>query len=118
MVRRLITSFSHAWSGFRYALRHERNMKIHAAAAVLALLLCAALKVSGVELLFVMLAICLVLAAELVNTAIEKWIDASSDGPSPLAKAAKDCAAAAVLVSAVFALCTGIIIFGGKIAGG
>lgn len=117
-MRRLITSLRHACAGFGFALRRERNMKIHAAAAAVALVLCAALRVDRIELLFVLLAICLVLAAELVNTAIEKWIDASVAGPHPMAKAAKDCAAAAVLVTAVFAIGVGLVVFGGKWWGG
>lgn len=117
-MRRLIASIRHACSGFGFALRHERNMKIHAVTAVLALLLCAALRVNRFELLFVLLAISLVLSAELVNTAIEKWIDATVERPHPLAKAAKDCAAAAVLVSGIFAACAGVLVFGAKLVGG
>jgi undecaprenol kinase len=50
------------------------------------------------------------LCAELLNTAIEAVIDLVSPEWHPLAKVAKDTAAGAVLVSAVFAVAVGLVI--------
>lgn len=107
-----------ALQGLAFAYRHERNMRIHAWLALLAVVLVAALDVPLVQALFVLLAILLVVAAELFNTALEKTIDATAVKPHPLAKAAKDCAAAAVLLCALFAVVVGIAVFGPLIVEG
>jgi diacylglycerol kinase len=64
--------------------------------------------------------ICLILSAlvffaELVNTAIESVVDLTTTEFSELAKVAKDCAAGAVLVLAVFAVIVWSMIVWGKI---
>jgi len=56
----------------------------------------------------VFLSIALVVAAELVNSAIETVVDLVSPQEQPLAKRAKDIAAAAVLVAAGGAVAVGI----------
>nr|WP_325175567.1 diacylglycerol kinase family protein [Paenibacillus sonchi] len=61
--------------------------------------------------MLLLLAITLVLAAELLNTAIEATIDLVSPEIHPLAKKAKDTAAGAVLLTAVFAAIVGIYVF-------
>ena len=48
---------------------------------------------------------------ELVNTAIEKTVDICSPQFNRLAKMAKDCAAAAVLISAIGAVIVGVLLF-------
>ncbi|OUM91995.1 MAG: hypothetical protein BAA04_05980 [Firmicutes bacterium ZCTH02-B6] len=101
-----------ALQGLAFAWRNERNMRIHLCLALAALLLVALLDVPLVQALFVLLSILLVLTGELFNTALEKTIDATGAKPHPLAKAAKDCAAAAVLLCALFAVVVGIAVFG------
>ena len=56
-----------------------------------------------------------VIALELVNTAIEALVDLISPARHPLAKIAKDTAAAAVLCAAVGAAIVGVIVFGAPI---
>lgn len=56
------------------------------------------------------LLIAAVISAELFNTAIEAVIDLISPEQHPLAKAAKDAAAGAVLVLAIAALVIGVFI--------
>lgn len=108
-----IASFGHAASGFANAVRTEAHMRFHliAAAAVIA---CASwLRVDRNDWLWLWLAIALVIAAELVNTAVERTVDLATGGAShPLAKAAKDTAAAAVLVTAIFAAIVGVAVLG------
>lgn len=53
----------------------------------------------------------LVIALELVNTAIESVVDLVTTERKPLAKTAKDTAAGAVLVAAIMAAIVGLIIF-------
>ena len=58
----------------------------------------------------------LVIALELVNTAIESVVDLVTTERKPLAKTAKDTAAGAVLVAAIMAAIVGLIIFVPRIA--
>ena len=55
------------------------------------------------------------ISLELVNTAVESAVDLVTEERHPLAKKAKDTAAGAVLVSAVFAAVIGLLIFVPKI---
>lgn len=100
----IIWSFNYAIEGIVYALRTQRNMRIHLAIAFLVAVGSLLLGVSRLQLVAVVFAIMLVIAAELTNTAIEAVVDLAVDGYDPLAKTAKDVAAAAVLVAAINAL--------------
>jgi diacylglycerol kinase len=90
--------------GIVYAVRHERNVKIHFVAAVAVLVACLVLPLDPLGVLMVLGATSLVLVAELINTAIESVVNMTIQGHHPLARIAKDVAAAAVLVSAFFSL--------------
>ena len=59
--------------------------------------------------------IALVFHAEIINTALEAIVDKVSPEFHPLAKVAKDCAAGAVLVTALAAVIVGLLIFGPKL---
>lgn len=65
----------------------------------------------------VVLAIALVLAAELANTAIEAVVDLASPDDHPLAKRAKDVAAAGVLVALAGAAAAGVLVLVATLAG-
>jgi diacylglycerol kinase (ATP) len=79
-------------------------MQIHLAAAVLAVLLCLYLRMPARELALVSITIFMVLAAEMFNTALEAAVDLYTGELHPLARAAKDVAAGAVLLAALNAL--------------
>ena len=111
-MRVWLRSVQFAAQGIAFALKHERNMRIHVVFAVLAILLIIILEVSKTEILFVLLALFMVMASELMNTAIEKTLDLAKPEVHPLAKAAKDCAAAAVLLCTIFAVIVGLVVFG------
>ncbi len=101
----LITSFRYAWMGISYAFLTQRNFRIHVIVGALAIGLGIALGSSVVELAIIGLTIGLVLAMELINTAIESVVDLTvKQNYHDLAKIAKDCAAAAVLVAAIAAV--------------
>ncbi len=94
-------AFKHAWDGVRRALTDERNFKIHLALAACAILACVLLRVEAVYFCAVIFAVFFVLAMELVNTAVEALTDLiCGEKRHPLAKTAKDTAAAAVLLAA------------------
>ncbi len=101
----LIKSFQYAGMGLGYAFRTQRNFRIHTALAVFAIGLGVMLRLSGVELALICLTCGLVMAMELVNTALEAAVDlAVGSHYHLLAKIAKDCGAAAVLVTALVAV--------------
>lgn len=107
----LLDSFNYAISGFIYAVRTQRNMKIHMVAAILVILFSLFTNITKVELLVLFISITMVMSAELFNTAIESAIDATTNHYHPLAKIAKNASAAAVLLTAVNALAVGYFIF-------
>ncbi|KOS01265.1 MULTISPECIES: diacylglycerol kinase family protein [Paenibacillus] len=104
-------TFRYAAEGVMYALRTQVNMRIHVAVALLVIVAGLTLHISRLDWLFVCVAIAIVIVAELFNTAVEATVDLISPDIHPLAKAAKDTAAGAVLLAAVFAVIIGIFVF-------
>ena len=101
----LLISFKYAWAGLRYAFVTQRNFRIHTLIGVLAISLGVVLHLKPIELSIIGITIGLVLALELLNTAIESVVDLTvKQSYHELAKIAKDCAAGAVLISALAAL--------------
>jgi diacylglycerol kinase (ATP) len=110
-ARSLVWSFEYAIRGIVYALRTQRNMRLHMLAAAGVFIAALWLGVGGLELIALFLAVGLVVICELVNTAIETTVDLATEGFDPLAAIAKDVAAGAVLVSAVTAVAVGYVVF-------
>lgn len=94
----------YALAGVATAFRSENSFRIHAAASVAVLVALVWLRPQPVWWAVVALATMSVLALELVNTAIEKLADRLHPEEHADIKAAKDCAAAAVLVASCGAL--------------
>ena len=110
--RDLITSLEFAFTGILTAIQEERNMRKHAATSLIVILAGFIFRVSRIEWLFLLLSIFLVIAFEILNSAIENVVDLASHYHfDMLAKKAKDMAAGAVLVVSLFAAVTGLIIF-------
>ncbi len=109
--RPLIESFNYAIEGLVHVLKTQRNMRIHFVFAFLVLLLSLFFNLSRLELIAIFFAIVLVLVSELINTALEASIDIYTTTYDPLAKMAKDVAAAAVLLAALNAIFVGYFIF-------
>jgi diacylglycerol kinase (ATP) len=101
----LFVSFRYAWAGVRYAFVTQRNFRIHTGIAIAAVSIGLILKVTPVEMSILALTCALVMVLELLNTALESVVDlAVGQSYHELAKIAKDCAAGAVLISAIAAL--------------
>jgi len=100
---RLYKSFSYALEGIYLAVKLDQNVRIHLIVSAIVLSLSVFLSVSVGEFLFILLAIFLVLITEMVNTAIEEMTNLIIKEHRMEAKIAKDVAAGAVLLSAVFA---------------
>jgi diacylglycerol kinase len=108
---KFIAGFKYAFSGLWYALRTQRNARVHVSIAILAILLGVVLHISAVEFALVFVAITGVFIAEMFNTVIELCIDLATPDYHPLAKIAKDVAAGAVLLSAILSIVIGLFVF-------
>ncbi len=101
----LLVSFKYAWAGVSYAFQTQRNFRVHVGVGVLAIGLGIFFHLQPVEVAVIGLTSGLVLVMELLNTALESVVDLTvKQTYHELAKIAKDCAAGAVLVSALAAL--------------
>jgi diacylglycerol kinase (ATP) len=113
VAHNLQVSFKYAWAGLSYAFTTQRNFRIHLAIGTIALALSIGLQLQPAEMAVITLTIGMVLAMELLNTALEAVVDlAIGSTYHELAKIAKDCAAGAVLVTAIVAILNaGVLIF-------
>lgn len=104
-------SFSFAFEGFVHTISRNQNMRIHVLAGFSVLILAAIFRISRLEFLVLVASIFLVLFAEMVNTAIEETLNAITAEHKAEIKIAKDVAAAAVLLTSIFSVIVGIVIF-------
>lgn len=105
----LMVSFQYAGQGIGYAFRTQRNFRIHVVVGLLAVGLALGLGLSAVEVAVIILTGGLVMTMELINTALESVVDLTVQQTyHELAKIAKDCAAAAVLMSALMAVAVAV----------
>ncbi len=107
----LIRSFHHALEGVIYATRTQRNLRIHFVMGSFVAVGMLALRLQRVYVVLLIILIALIIAFELLNTAIEAVVDLLTVAHHPLAKIAKDTAAGAVLVMAIGATLVGYLIF-------
>ena len=105
-------SFEHAYNGWWYVLRTQRNAWIHAAFSTAVLLVSLWLRLPLRDWAVLILTIALVWAAEFINTALEAVVDLASPQQHPLAKVGKDVGAAAVLLASFAAILIGLLILG------
>jgi diacylglycerol kinase len=102
--------FANAFRGIRRATLGQSSFRVHFAAAAAAIAVAAVLRLSAGEWCLLVLAIGLVLMAELVNTAIESLARGPGARRHPRLRDALDMASGAVLVAALAAALVGIII--------
>jgi diacylglycerol kinase len=96
-------------------LRTQRNMRTHVAVGLAAFALGIWLGISPLELSAIAIVSSLVVICEMFNTAVENAVDLATHRRHPLAKAAKDVAAAAVLASAMTSMLVGLLLLGPKL---
>ncbi len=104
-------SLTYALCGFFHALRTERNLRFHLVATSGVALFAWFYGLDRIEWAILVAVFGTVISSELVNTAVENAVDTATNEYHPFAKAAKDTAAAAVFISAVVSIITGICIF-------
>ena len=110
LIKRLI-SFKYAINGINYVLKTQHNFRIHIVAAITAIILGFILNITKTEWIAIILVISIVLALEIINSAIEMIVDLISPEIQKKAGLIKDMAAGAVLIASIGALIIGIIIF-------
>lgn len=106
-----IRSFGYAFSGLRMLLKWEHNTWIHLCATLLVVVAGFWKNISPAQWGLLVIVIGMVWAAEAFNTALEKLCDLVHPEVHPVVKQIKDISAAAVLITALVAVVTGILIF-------
>jgi undecaprenol kinase/diacylglycerol kinase (ATP) len=114
-LKKRLNSFKYAIDGFKTLLKEEPNSRIQAAVAFMVIAAGFFFDVTPSEWIALLFAIGLVIAMELLNSAIENLSDLVSPDKNSFIKKAKDQAAAAVLISAIISLAIGLIVFIPKI---
>ncbi len=114
-LEKRIKSFKYAFNGLFYVFRTQANMQIHFFAAILVVVTGFFFNLNNIEWMFIIFAIALVMISEIINTAIEEIVNFISPEFNKKAGLIKDLSAAFVLLAAIFAVITGLIIFLPKI---
>ncbi len=113
----LLRSFGYAIEGVSHLIRTQRSARIEIAIGLAVVALAAWLDITVLEWVVLVLATALVLALEALNTAIELALTLASPERHPLAKAAKDVAAASVLIGVIGAVVVGLLILAPPLLG-
>lgn len=108
--RTFFDSFRDAFRGIWDCLKMERNMRVHLVTCVYVLFFASRLKLSRGEMACLILTIGMVMAAEAMNTAVEKLCDFTQKHLNPRIRVVKDVAAGAVLFCALAAALVGVVI--------
>jgi diacylglycerol kinase len=114
-IGRTLRSFGFAVAGLGYLVRTQPNFRVHLFATIAVVGVAFGVGVTPVETAVLLLAIGLVLVSEACNTALEAVVDLASPAIHPLAKIAKDVAAAGVLLAAGIAATTGLVVLGPRL---
>lgn len=110
-IRKFKKSFSHALRGLRYAVAKEKNFQNELIVALLVVIAMVYFQVTRGEAVVLFLIVMAVLLAELMNTVMERIMDILKPRIHPFAKLIKDLMAAIVLLTSIFAVIIGLIIF-------
>ena len=111
-MKSFFKAFVYAWQGIVHTVKTQRNFRFHIAAMVYVTAFSLFYELTVGEYVLLALTFSSVISAELINTAIEAAVDLCSPEQHRLAKIAKDAAAGAVLVTAIFAVAVGVLLFG------
>lgn len=110
-IKKIAGSFLHAFHGFQYALKKERNLRIELLAAFFVVLTMIILEVEKWEMVVLVLMIALVLILEMLNTFLERLVNLLKPRIHPQARVLKDLMAATVFLASVTAAIVGLMIF-------
>ena len=109
---RFFKSIKYSLDGLFYAYRYEQSLWIHGFAVLLAVILGFVFQIRLAEWAIIFIALVIILALELINTAIEAAVDLTTTEIHPLAKVAKDCGSAASFVMSIVSIVISLFVFG------
>ena len=109
--KRILRSFKFSFDGLKYAYLHEQSLALHVIIMFIIITCGFVFKITPIQWVITLVMGALILVSELFNTSIEAVVDLVTEDYHPLAKVAKDTAAAAVFVFAIVAIIVGLIIF-------
>jgi len=110
-LKKLAKSFHYAFRGVITLLKNEQNARIHATVTIIVGILAFVLEVTRVEAAILFMAVIMVFALEIMNTAVEKVCNLISIKENLKIAYIKDGTAGAVLITAVIATVVAILIF-------
>ena len=109
--KRFLNSIKYSVQGLVHGYKNEQSLWLHGISSILAIILGIILNISFNQWAIILIALVVVLAVELLNTAIEATVDLVTKEIHPLAKVAKDSASAAAFVSSIVATIICLFIF-------
>jgi diacylglycerol kinase len=112
---RTLRSFAYAGAGLSYLVRTQPHFRVHLLAAIAVVGTALGVGATSIEIAVLALAIGLVMVGEAFNTALEAVVDLASPTIHPLARVAKDVAAASVLIASVIAAVVGFTVLGPRL---
>ena len=110
-IKRTLRTFKFSMDGLIYAYKNEQSMLIHAIGTIITVALGIIFKIKLSEWAIVFIALGVILASELINTAIEAAVDLCTLEIHPLAKIAKDCGSAATFVLTLVSVVICLLVF-------
>ena len=110
-MKKFFRSFTYAANGIRASFADQLNLKVHFMVALLVIAGGFYFGISGNDWCIIVLSIALVIALEMMNSAVESLVDLVTTERKPLAGKVKDIAAGAVLFASVMSVIIGAIIF-------
>ncbi|TAL19961.1 diacylglycerol kinase family protein [Patescibacteria group bacterium] len=110
-IKRIFRGLLFAWRGVATVVREEQNFRLELLVAAAVFALAAALNVRPIEGAALSLVIGLVLVLELLNSVLERMVDALKPRLHPFAAEVKNIAAGAVLLAAATSVAVALFIF-------
>ena len=110
--KRFIKSIKYSIDGLLYAYRYEQSLWIHGLVTILAITMGIIFEIRLSVWAIIFIALGIILALELINSAIEAAVDLTTTEIHPLAKIAKDCGSAASFVMSIVSVVISLFVFG------
>jgi diacylglycerol kinase len=110
-IKRLKNSFRYAWVGLKDNYEKEQNFRIQLLIGFLVLTLALVLNLNWLKLFALLITIAMVLSLEMMNSALERYIDILSPSKDKTIGLVKDVLAGAVLVAAIVSVIIGLVVF-------
>lgn len=109
--KKFFRSFKYAFNGVWYLILNEQNARVHALISIGVGIIAYFLRVSRLEAAILFMAVILVFAIEIINTAIEKTFDLLHPQEHNTIRVVKDAMAGAVFIAAIIAAVVFVLVF-------